>query len=768
MTFEEIYQRVQNPLDKEQNLNKIIDFYKVSKRTGYGFESIDRGIRANQGSMYDNIASAVVQDLSKYNIQDKEIFMVNLYNKWIKELTSLTPKQKTFVKLQYENLDGLIDVLNSVGKVESLQDIENLKKNPLVSSKMNNVETWQGAFFNHIMSSKVSGYKESINGVKHRLYIGAKHKDIYKLANQFMEECHRKDLPYYFKFDANYQDRVDTVVIYSDDENFTNYINILNDIKEKYPDIVNDCGEPSLVAGNYDGWIGIADEPLRYKLDEHKYDNPSFTQTRSVMLEESLDNVVVSFYQKYLNCQEKINYNGKERSISECFRYKLLESLKEEAQRSVDSHPLFDFKSLSESEKNTLRDKFIELINKFTNDDLYAVVLAFRNSINGRWTQNADNQIHKKFMDKSVEINLISGKKIEWGITPRIVDYAMKKMVDIFQTNNSDFSQEVRTKIDEVCELHEVDPVKFVFNSDTRTRMNNLFANNSKQKNTTLFDYIKNIEGDNQEESLSDEEENTDEVLSLFHHSKSLEDKIDYLKGLSFGKKTTKDFVKELNDGLGRTREDLGCAYAIVDGKKYNVGDLKYKAIEKTLFEIVNLPDYDRTKSLLVDYVTVLNKVGYVPSYGTLGRALQEMDKLQISDLDNKGERKDLLRNALEKGNSMLQDSQNICKYIKSSNNNFLPITNEEQANVLLKMQDNYNQFGLQPNSDIDIENEKESFKQLAKDKYNEAFAIAKFNAQKEGRCQATYSEMVKVFRDLEEQNVARKQTENKGHSDGM
>lgn len=891
MTFEEIYQRVQNPLDNEQNLNKIIDFYKDSKRTGYGFESIDRGIRSNQGSMYDNIASAVVQDSSKYSIQDEEIFMVNLYNKWIKELTSLTPQQKTFVRLQYENLDGLIDVLNRVGKVENLQDIENLKKNPLVSSEKNNVETWQGVSFNHIMSSKVTGYKEDINGVKHRLYIGAKHKDVYKLANEFMEECHQKDLPYYFKFDANYQNRVDTLIIYSDDENFTNYINILNDIKKKYPDIVNDCGEPSLVAGNYDGWIGIAGEPPRYKLGEHKYDNPSFTQTRSVILEESLDRVVVGEYQKYLNNKERINYNGKERSISECFRYKLLEVLKEEAYRSVDSHPLFDFKSLSDNDKNTLRDKFIELINKFTNDDLNAMVTAFKNSIDGRWTQNADNQIHNKFMNKTVEINLSSGKKIEWGITPRIVDYAMKKMVDIFQTNNPDFTQEVRNKIDEVCVLHHADPVKFVFNSDTRTRMNNLFSNNSKQNKTTQFDYINNIVGDNQEESLSDEEENTDEVLTLFHHSKSLEDKIDYLKGLSFEKKEIKDFVQELNDGLGRTIEDLGCAYAIVDGKKYNVGDLKYTAIEKTLFEIVNLPDYDKAKTLLVDFKSVLDNAGYVPSYGTLGRTLQGMDKLQISDLGNKGARKDLLRDALGEGNRLLQDSQNICKYIKFSNNIPLPITNEEQAQVLLKMQDNYNQFGLQPDSNkpqnykklinadnvpknsnlilnqksaqeiLDEENlhkgyrdygfkscpfsitdangEKKDIwdcsatevitnlliainsgdkneirkmrivcenmqghfnpsyadmakltkiindywklndnpeidraidclKEMSKDKYNEAFAISKFNAQKEGRSQTTYSEMVDVFKELEVQKLARKQAENKGYGDGM
>lgn len=871
MTFEEIYQKVKNPLDDEQNINKLIDIYKKSKRMGNNFESMEsNGINHNK-SMYTNIASSNSNDSSKYNAKDEEIFMVNLYNSWIKNMISLTPEQKKQVSSKYNNLDGLIDTLKKVGKVSTLQDVENLKKNPLVGSEQNNIEYLQGISFNHIESSKVSGYSNSINGYKHRLYIGAKYKDIYKLVNEFAESCTQNGYPYYFKLDVNHQNRVDTVVIYSDDENFTNYINILDNIKQKYPDIAKDCGEPSLVVGNYDGWIGIADEPAKiYRKKDGSLDNPSFTQTRAAIIEESMDLVLADEYEKCLKNQGKLNYNGKERTIQECFRYKLLETLKEEAQCPNDSHPIFDFQNLSSKQKEDVKSQFINLINNFSNADLDKMVDIFKNTAHERWIKSPDSMdfCNLKLAGKSVDIYNSTGKKIEWGITPRIVDYAMKKMVDVFQENNPIFTQEVKKKIEETCASpsHRVDADKFVFNADTRTRMN---AMGFKPTPPPV------------------------RISNLVYNSKDLEDKINYLKSLSFENKKMEDYAQELKEKSGQTREDLSCVYASFKGSKCNVKDLTYKEIEKTIFEIVNLQDYNKSKSLLTEYMSVLNKAGYVPSYGTLGRAFIEMDKIDSSSLDNKGARKDFLRNALGKGNGMLQDCENICKYIKDKNNISIPLSNQEKSAVLLKMQDNYNKFGLQPNSNkpqnysklinannvpknsniqlsqkstqemqdeenlhkgyrdygfkscpFSITNENgekqdvwnlgateiitdlliainsgdkneirkmrivcenmqghfnpsyndmakltmvindywklndnpeidkaiDCLKDMSKDKYNEAFAIAKFNAQKEGRVRATYPEMVEVFKDLERQQQLKKQTQNQtsGYSGGM
>lgn len=71
-------------------------------------------------------------------------------------------------------------------------------------------------------------------------------------------------------------------------------------------------------------------------------------------------------------------------------------------------------------------------------------------------------------------------------------------------------------------------------------------------------------------------------------------------------------------------------------------------------------------------------------------------------------------------------------------------------------------------NNNPDIDRAIESLRDMAKDKYKEGLSIAKFNAQRNGRCQTTYSEMVNVFKDLEAQKNLRKQAENQGYGGGM
>lgn len=354
--------------------------------------------------------------------------------------------------------------------------------------------------------------------------------------------------------------------------------------------------------------------------------------------------------------------------------------------------------------------------------------------------------------------------------------------------------------------------------------------------------------------------------------AKNLEDQIRYLQSLSLEPKDNDDYEFELKGTTGKTIEDLSCAFAIVNGIKVNPNELTYREIEKTLFEIVNLPDYNKAVNLSSDYIRLLRDiVGYRPSFGTVARIMQEQEKIESSNLDNKVARSDLLNNL--GFYDTIATSERISKYKKIKNNDMSPVTNQEKIKVLLKMQDNYNQFGLQPNSDTpknynklidtskisqsdniqleqksaqDIQSEEsshyrdygfkacpysitnengekqdiwtlgatevinklvfainsgdnneitkmriicenmqkhfnpsyndmakltmiindywklgnnpdvdraiESLKDMAKDKYNEGLQIAKFNAQSAGRPQATYSELVDVFKELDEQ----------------
>lgn len=480
MTFEEIYQKVQNPLDDDQNLNKLIDMYKQSKRMGYKMESMEiHGINPDptkrKKSLYSNIASPSSKDLSQYNKDDKEKFMKHLYKSWMKHMLSLTAEQKSKASKHYTDLEGLIEVLEEKGEVNSFADVKQLKENPLVQK--NNVEYWQSGVFNHIFSDAVSGYTKRINKITHRLYLGAEYKDVYKLVDEFGRACTQNGIPYYFKFDAARQNREDTIIIYSDDDNFTNYINILNEIKQKNPDLK--FRKPSLVAGNYDNWLGIADEPLGiYELKDPKGKfNPSATQTRAAIIEESMDLVLADEYNKYLNNKRQLKCNGKAYSVNALFRSKLLGALRDEVKCPYDAHLYINYEELSEQQKKQARQEFIDLINRFSDDDLNKMVQMFRDNAAKRWeSQVGDEYIHKKIGGKHVSINSqYKNKPCEWGITPRIVDYAMKNMVDVFKEANPHFTQDVRKKIKQVCasQSHQLDADKFAFNNDTRERMNN-------------------------------------------------------------------------------------------------------------------------------------------------------------------------------------------------------------------------------------------------------------------------------------------------------
>lgn len=106
-----------------------------------------------------------------------------------------------------------------------------------------------------------------------RLYINCNQQDLMKLANLFTDSCKTKELPTYFKYVSNNDSyRSDQIVIYSNLKELANYIQILKEIGEENPEIIERCGKPPLLTGTIDDWIGIGDEPVN---------GESFTELRA-------------------------------------------------------------------------------------------------------------------------------------------------------------------------------------------------------------------------------------------------------------------------------------------------------------------------------------------------------------------------------------------------------------------------------------------------------------------------------------------------------
>lgn len=169
-----------------------------------------------------------------------------------------------------------------------MRDIERLNKNPLFN-ETERVNGWQinTSSWEHVESRLVKARQEGSISIKHRLYVGCQTQDLWKFAKNFKDKCDEKQIPYYFKLATSTRD--DKMVIYADTDNLTDYIEILQEIKQENPEMVGRCAPPPVLTGKIDGWIGIGDEPPKDKNGK----NQSYNSLRAKILENSVEEALL-------------------------------------------------------------------------------------------------------------------------------------------------------------------------------------------------------------------------------------------------------------------------------------------------------------------------------------------------------------------------------------------------------------------------------------------------------------------------------------------
>ena len=101
-----------------------------------------------------------------------------------------------------------------------------------------------------------------------KFYINAG-DDTCKIASLFRKRCKEQNLNYYFKVANPYEneeDRTDKLCIYSSLKDAQQYFEILQEIKKENPQI--SFGEPPILTGRVDGWLGVASD---YKGDRKNH-----------------------------------------------------------------------------------------------------------------------------------------------------------------------------------------------------------------------------------------------------------------------------------------------------------------------------------------------------------------------------------------------------------------------------------------------------------------------------------------------------------------
>ena len=361
--------------------------------------------------------------------------------------------------------------LRNFGKVSSMEDIRRLKESTLFNKEINDLEVQNG--WEHIDSKNISVMAKGIGLVKHRLYISCQNQDMWKLAQLFENKCEEQQLPFYFKLGVA-AERDDKMVIYADTDNLANYINILQEIAQENPEIIQRCGKPPVLTGKIDGWIGIGDEPPK-----KNGKNSSYNSIRTRIFEDSIEEVLLSDIAEFKG--KDVIYEGKKIKFDELFLKQATQTIIDNLERNKDDKttPLSKYGLI---EKDLTNIRFKKYIKSHFRKEIQKGLNKLEENKKDKELQSASSVVQTIFSiptrdNKEIKINLDD------------MDAIIKAMVPIMQEIDSNFFDKIKSKIQEKCRQNGIDDT-FVFQKGSKEKfeqadlaqLKQQSNNNSKQK----------------------------------------------------------------------------------------------------------------------------------------------------------------------------------------------------------------------------------------------------------------------------------------------
>lgn len=454
MEHSAFYNQIQNPLNDQDILSKLLDVYATS----FG----------SMGGFYGKLTQTVEKEHNKgeYYRADADKFYAMLFNKWKNSIVAMTKEE--FIELYKKGSYGydfikMRQYLKNVSDVTTMAEANNIffgKKGDKELEDALDKYRWSSfgdvSGWVHVCSRYLTAKKDDYPNVEHRLYIDCESLDTYKIINILVEKCDKYQLPYYFKFDQ-YGNRDDTVVIYSSTENLNKYLNILKEMQKEYPKLISRMKDPPLLTGRIDGWIGYGSEPNK-SIDGKK---TSFNKKRATIIEKAID----ESSKRWINFQleEKINVDGRKVLFKDYLSSKitdeLIKELEEKYQRvktrlmnhSKNSGTAFNeenvikevgytLESLQAKEKistdiSTIMNKFIIYLRKYGYEKMSSTTIDLGNGIS---------------------LTAHSIEKVIHEISPEIPKY------------DPNFLASLKSKIEFESQISklDIDPEKFCFDVD--------------------------------------------------------------------------------------------------------------------------------------------------------------------------------------------------------------------------------------------------------------------------------------------------------------
>jgi len=296
----DLYNKLQNPLDNNKEIEKLINLYLKSN------------------SMQEYYKKMITKDYNTkptYLKSEIDEFYCTIFNVWKENIIKLSFKRFSNItkneKLE-NDFSRMREFLEKIPEVKTKEEINNIifgqykeKTDEIAETlKLYYWDTLPNSNWEYVSSRLITLKRLEEPNVQHNLYININNEHIYGFAKKLFEKCTEFDIPYYFKFNKlgifN-----ESIIINTDSKYIMYYIRILDEIKNKYPEYVAGNKNDSYLTGRMSSWLGYAEEPID---EESSKKNYPFYWLRAKCIYDVIDNYFINLVKQNID-NEYMNDN---------------------------------------------------------------------------------------------------------------------------------------------------------------------------------------------------------------------------------------------------------------------------------------------------------------------------------------------------------------------------------------------------------------------------------------------------------------------------
>lgn len=414
------FEKIQNPLDKEDFLKDIVKIYSESE------SNFNKKISQNIEKKYKK---------GNHNTKSSDKFYSYIFNTWKNTISTLTPEEIRKNNRYSEDVIILKEYLSDVKNINTEQEIDKIINSQsdtkladiIHKYKWDNIE--KDEEFIHISSNYLTN-KKGLNNIEHGLYINCESMTLYEILNEFINECNKYDLPYYFKFNPLCI-KDESIVFYTNSEYLDRHLHVLKTIIETVETAHVYMREPNILVGRIEEKIGYGSETLL----------KSYLKIRINIIEKAIKKVIYTDIKKHIT--STTTYKGKKIQFSQFLSIltteyfcKKLENKFIEKSKVVNEPELELGYNLSQIKHKALKGNVCELINKSIINNLF---LLFEG---------------KKSKIKNIEMSVENNKKVIF--TAEDLENATTKIASKIFEDNQTLYNDLQLEILSLCKEYGI------------------------------------------------------------------------------------------------------------------------------------------------------------------------------------------------------------------------------------------------------------------------------------------------------------------------